>query len=68
PPFGLHIKSLNIDLNFSVRLFLHICFESGNNLPFLTTVYDKNTISAKYLEYHIRAIATPAGVLFWKKY
>lgn len=52
----------DIDLDFSVRLFLHISFESGNNLPFLTPFYDENTISAKYLEYHIRAIATPKGV------
>ncbi|WGU69931.1 hypothetical protein QIU18_10195 [Capnocytophaga canimorsus] len=35
--------------------------ESGNDLLFFKD-YDKNIISASYLEFHIRAIATPKGV------
>ncbi|MFK8270725.1 TetR/AcrR family transcriptional regulator [Capnocytophaga stomatis] len=56
---GMYRKDINLD--FTMRLYLHIMIESGNDLLFFKD-YDKNIISASYLEYHIRAIATPKGV------
>ncbi|ATA89334.1 TetR family transcriptional regulator [Capnocytophaga stomatis] len=56
---GMYRKDINLD--FTMRLYLHVMIESGNNLLFFTD-YDKKTISGTYLEYHIRAIATPKGV------
>ncbi|MFJ1426930.1 TetR/AcrR family transcriptional regulator [Capnocytophaga canimorsus] len=56
---GMYRKDINLD--FTMRLYLHIMIESGNDLLFFKD-YDKNIISTSYLEYHIRAIATPKGV------
>ncbi|GET45542.1 TetR/AcrR family transcriptional regulator [Capnocytophaga felis] len=56
---GLYRENINLD--FTMRLYLHIMIESGNNLLFFSD-YDENTIVATYLEHHIRGIATPKGV------
>ncbi|WP_392419998.1 TetR/AcrR family transcriptional regulator [Capnocytophaga canis] len=56
---GMYRKNINLD--FTMRLYLHIMIELGNDLLFFKD-YDKNIISTSYLEYHIRAIATPKGV------
>lgn len=57
---GLYRTDINRD--FAMRLYMHIMIEAGNQLYFLTEKYDEDTISRVFLEYHIRAIATPKGV------
>lgn len=61
---GIHLGLYRADINlsFTMRLYMHIMIEAGNQLHFLTEKYDEDTISKVFLEYHIRAIATPKGV------